>query len=129
MRERFTGGAGRPSEKLYGSLKALDPTTGETKARLKLEYPNYSGTLATAGNLVFLGHYDGTFSAHDAKTLQEVWSFNVGTGINAPPITYSVNGKQYVAVLVGSRNPLNVWQHSPELKHNATASMLYVFGL
>ena len=99
--------AARPTERLYGSLKALDPATGETKARLKLEYPNYSGALATAGNLVFLGHYDGTFTAHDAKTLQEVWSFNVGTGINAPPITYSVNGKQYVAVLVGSRQALN----------------------
>ena len=126
-RERFTGGGGRPTERLYGSLKALDPVTGETKARLKLEYPNYSGALATAGNLVFLGHYDGTFSAYDAKTLQELWSFNTGTGINAPAVTYSVNGKQYVAVLVGSRNPQNVWANAPELKHSATASMLYVF--
>src|SRR5262249_53536316 len=67
VRERFTGGGGRPTERLYGSIKAVDPATGETKARLKLEYPNYSGVLATAGNLVFIGHYDGTFSAHDAK--------------------------------------------------------------
>jgi alcohol dehydrogenase (cytochrome c) len=128
-RERFAGGAGRPTERLYGSLKALDPTTGETTARLKLTYPNYSGVLATAGNLVFLGQYDGSFSAHDAKTLQEVWSFNVGTGINAPPITYSVDGKQYVAVLVGSRQPQNIWNYAPELRHTSTASMLYVFGL
>jgi alcohol dehydrogenase (cytochrome c) len=76
---------------------------------------------------VFLGHYDGTFSAYDAKTLQELWSFNTGTGINAPAVSYSVNGKQYVAVLVGSRNPQNVWANAPELKHSATASMLYVF--
>ena len=61
-----------------------------------------AGALATAGNLVFLGHHDGTFAAYDAKTLKELWSFNIGTGINAPPITYSVNGKQYVAVLAGS---------------------------
>ena len=126
-RERFAGGAGKTTERLYGSLKALDPATGETKVRLKLEYPNYSGALATAGNLVFLGHYDGTFTAHDAKSLQELWSFNMGTGINAPAVTYSVNGKQYVAVLVGSRQALNVWQHAPELKNTATASMLYVF--
>jgi alcohol dehydrogenase (cytochrome c) len=126
-RERFAGGAGKPTERLYGSIKALDPTTGETKVRLKLEYPNYSGALATAGNLVFLGHYDGSFSAYDAKSLQELWSFNMGTGINAPAVTYAVNGKQYVAVLVGSRQPLNVWQHAPELKNTATASMLYVF--
>ncbi len=50
-----------------------------------------------------------------------------GTGINAPAVTYAVNGKQYVAVLVGSRQALNVWQHAPELKNTATASMLYVF--
>jgi alcohol dehydrogenase (cytochrome c) len=51
----------------------------------------------------------------------------MGTGINAPAVTYAVNGKQYVAVLVGSRQALNVWQHAPELKNTATASMLYVF--
>src|SRR5580704_8703434 len=97
FRERFTGGGAEWPVALYGSLKAVDPVTGETKAATKLTYPNLSGALATAGNLVFLGHLDGTFAAYDAKTLQEVWSFNVGTGINAPPISYSVNGKQYIA--------------------------------
>ena len=57
------------------------------------------------------------------------WSFSVGSGINAPPISYSVNGKQYIAVLVGSRQSINVLQNAPELKNTATASMLYVFGL
>jgi len=78
---------------------------------------------------VFLGHSDGTFSAYDAQTLKEVWSFNAGTGINAPPVTYSVNGKQYVAVLVGSKQPNAVMLNAPELKHTSTASMLFVFGL
>jgi alcohol dehydrogenase (cytochrome c) len=128
-RERFAGGGIKTPDRLYGSLKAVDPTTGEIKANLKLEYPNYSGALATAGNLVFIGQPDGTLSAHDSKTLAEVWSFNVGTGINAPPITYSVNGKQYIAVLVGSKQPAAVMTNSPELKYTSTASMLYVFGL
>jgi alcohol dehydrogenase (cytochrome c) len=128
-RERFSGGGQKTTKRLYGSLKAVDPTTGETKARLKLDYPNWSGALATAGNLVFIGHPDGTLSAHDAKTLQEVWSFNVGTGINAPPMSYAVNGKQYIAVLVGSRQSPFVQGLSPELKNTSTASMLYVFGL
>jgi alcohol dehydrogenase (cytochrome c) len=128
-RERFAGGGNKTTNRLYGSLKAVDPTTGEIKANLKLEYPNYSGALATAGNLVFIGQPDGTLSAHDSKTLAEVWSFNVGTGINAPPVTYSVNGKQYVAVLVGSKQPAAVMTNSPELKYTSTASMLYVFGL
>jgi alcohol dehydrogenase (cytochrome c) len=128
-RERFTGGGTKSPDRRYGSLKAVDPTTGETKAALKLTYPNYSGALATAGNLVFLGHPDGTFSAYDARTLQEIWSFNVGTGINAPAITYAVNGKQYVAVLVGSRQNANILAVAPELKNTSTASMLFVFAL
>jgi alcohol dehydrogenase (cytochrome c) len=128
-RDRFTGGPFKFDRRLYGALKAVDPTTGETKASLRLDYANYAGVVATAGNLIFLGHVDGTFSAYDARSLKELWSFNVGTGINAPPITYSVNGKQYVAVLAGSRQPINIISLAPELKYTSTASMLYVFGL
>jgi alcohol dehydrogenase (cytochrome c) len=128
-RERFTGGGIKTPERLYGSIKAVDPTTGEIKASQRLDYPNVGGALATGGNLVFFGLPDGTFSAHDAKTLKELWSFNVGTGINAPPITYSVNGKQYIAVLVGSRQAPNIIPLSPELKNTSTASMLFVFAL
>ena len=128
-RERFAGGGFKQSERLYGSLKALDPTTGETKVNLKLEYPNFSGALATAGNLVFIGHLDGTLSAHDAKTLKEHWSYSAGSCINAPPISYSINGKQYIAVLVGSKQPFYVLQNAPELKNTSSASMLFVFGL
>ncbi len=129
VRERFTGGGPKTPDRLYGSLKAVDPATGDTKAALKLDYPNLSGALATAGNLVFIGNPDGTFSAHDAKTLKELWSFNTGTGINAPAVSYSVNGKQYVAVLVGSRQAPNIIPLSPELKNTSTASMLFVFSL
>jgi alcohol dehydrogenase (cytochrome c) len=128
-RERFTGGGIKTPERLYGSIKAVDPVTGEIKASQRLEYPNVGGALATAGNLVFFGLPDGTFAAYDAKTLKELWSFNVGTGINAPPITYSVNGKQYIAVLVGSRQAPNIIPLSPELKNTSTASMLFVFAL
>jgi alcohol dehydrogenase (cytochrome c) len=129
FRERFTGGGAEWPERTYGSLKAIDPVTGETKVVTKLTYPNLAGALATAGNLVFVGHLDGTFSAYDAKTLQEVWSFNTGTGINAPAISYAVNGKQYIAVLVGARQPVNLMQTMPELKNTTTASMLFVFSL
>jgi alcohol dehydrogenase (cytochrome c) len=128
-RERFTGGSTKTPERGYGSLKAIDPITGETKLNKRLEYPNYAGALATAGNLVFLGHYDGTFSAYDARTLEGVWSFNVGSGINAPAISYAVNGKQYIAVLVGSAMRVQVLGNAPELRNNATASMLFVFAL
>jgi len=96
-------------------------------ASIKTNKEIYNPEFTIFPKQVFLGHYDGTFSAYDAKSLQELWSFNMGTGINAPAVTYSVNGKQYVAVLVGSRQALNVWQNAPELKNTATASMLYVF--
>ena len=128
-RERFTGGSAKTVQRLYGSLKAVDPITGDTKASLKMDYPNYGGALATAGNLVFLGESDGTFGAYDAKTLKQLWSFSTGTGINAPPITFAVNGKQYVAVLAGSRQNVNIYGLAPEIKNMAPASMLYVFAL
>jgi alcohol dehydrogenase (cytochrome c) len=128
-RDRFSGGSFKLNGRLYGSLKALDPTTGETKAAINLDFPNYAGALATAGNLVFLGQADGTFMAYDAKTLKEAWSFNVGTGINAPAVTYSVNGKQYIAVLAGSRQSPFVMQNDPQLRYTSTTSMLFVFAL
>jgi alcohol dehydrogenase (cytochrome c) len=129
-RERFGGGQTKNLQpRRYGSLKSVDPATGEIKASVKMTYPNYGGVLATAGNLVFIGQLDGTLYAYDARTLREVWSFNAGTGINAPPITYSVNGKQYIAVLMGSKQTAAVWEDSPELKNTSTASMLYVFAL
>jgi alcohol dehydrogenase (cytochrome c) len=61
--------------------------------------------------------------------LKQVWNFNVGTGINAPAISYSVNGKQYIAVLAGSRQSPFVMQSDPSLKYSSTTSMLFVFGL
>ena len=125
-RERFAGGQPNTPERLFGSLKAIDPATGETKLAAKLDYPTYGGVLATAGNLIFVGLPDGTLAAYDAQTLKEAWSINLGTGINAPPVTYSVNGKQYVAVLVGSKRPP---AYAPELKNNSTASMVFVFSL
>jgi quinohemoprotein ethanol dehydrogenase len=59
------------------------------------------GTMTTAGNLVFQGRVDGAFVAYRAETGEELWRHDLGLGITAPPITYSVNGRQYVALLVG----------------------------
>ena len=66
----------------------------------------------------------------DDKTLDVLWSLNVGTGFNAPPMTYSVDGKQYVAIASGLfRNARNSLSKSPEMRNLSNATMVFVFGL
>jgi alcohol dehydrogenase (cytochrome c) len=107
-----------------------DPFTGEVKKRLRVPYPNNSGALATGGGLVFTGFTDGTFTAYDDATLEPLWKINVGTGFNAPPITFEVGGKQYVAILSGL-SPISKRRHThtPELREMRNQTMLFVFGL
>jgi alcohol dehydrogenase (cytochrome c) len=95
-----------------------------------LRYPNYSGTLATGGGLVFLALLDGTVAAYDDTTLDELWKMNVGSGFSAPPMTFEVNGKQYVAIVSGP-SPVAKGRlvNTPELKEQRNALVLYVFGL
>jgi alcohol dehydrogenase (cytochrome c) len=85
----------------HGALWALDVRTGNIVARAQYPIPNESGMLSTDGSLVFTGHHTGRLSAYDADTLKERWSFSLGTPITAPPMTYSVGGKQYIAVVAG----------------------------
>jgi quinohemoprotein ethanol dehydrogenase len=84
-----------------GSLKAWDPVA--QRIVWEAEKPGLSngGTLTTAGNLVFQGQADGRLVAHRASDGMNVWSADLGLGMAAPPITYSVAGRQYVAILVG----------------------------
>jgi len=111
-------------------LIAADPTTGEVKRSAHLPYSNFSGTLATAGGLVFIGLLDGTVAAYDDTALAELWKINVGSGFTAPPMTFEVNGKQYVAIASGpSRVARLRLVNTPELKDMRQATVLYVFGL
>src|SRR5262245_9935269 len=84
-----------------GRLLAWDPIA--RKPRWTVEYGAYwnGGTLATAGNLVFQGTAEGDFIAYNAVTGERLWSAYAGTGIVAPPITYAIDGKQYVSVMAG----------------------------
>ncbi len=82
-------------------LQAWDPAKGELAWSRPLEGRNNAGTLTTAGNLVFQGRASGEFVAYDATTGATLWTWDAGLGISAPPVTYAVDGKQYVAVLVG----------------------------
>jgi len=126
----WNGGLSSTNERWESNLTAADPITGEVKKNVHLPYPNYSGTLATGGGLVFLALLDGTIAAYDDTSLDELWKINVGSGFSAPPMTFEVNGKQYVAIVSGpspvSRGRLG---NTPELKDQRHALVLYVFGL
>jgi alcohol dehydrogenase (cytochrome c) len=126
----WNGGTHSATERLESNITAFDPVSGEIKGNVHLRYPNVSGTLATAGGLVFAGLTDGTLAAFDDTTLTELWKVNVGSGFNAPPMTFEVNGKQYVAIASGLYNTgRGALANSPELKDQRNATVLYVFGL
>jgi alcohol dehydrogenase (cytochrome c) len=130
-RERgWNGGQAQTNERWESDLIAADPTTAEIKRSVHLPYSNFSGTLATAGGLVFLGLLDGTVAAYDDATLAELWKINLGSGFSAPPMTFEVNGRQYVAIASGpSRVARQRLVNTPELKEMRNATVLYVFGL
>jgi alcohol dehydrogenase (cytochrome c) len=117
-------------ERNESDIVMADPVTGEIKKRAHNIYPNVSGVLATAGGLVFSGYEDGTFIAYDDTTLDELWRINLGSGIDAPPMTFEAGGKQYVAISTGlSRVSKNKLTMTPELRDMRNQTMLFVFGL
>ena len=126
----WKGGTYKQTERFESNLTVADPFTGEIKKTVHVPYPNYSGTLSTAGGLVFTGFTDGTFVAYDDATLDQLWKINVGTGFSAPPMTFEVNGKQYIGILAGL-SPIARSKHQliPELKDMRNQTMLFVFGL
>ena len=129
-REFWTGGGPSQPFKITGSVTAIDVTTGKVAGKFETPFPNLGGILATP-DLVFSGQPSGEVMALDAKTLEKRWEFNTGGGVNAPPMTFAVDGKQYVAILVGLGGAWDKWfiDATPELKRMQPGSMLYVFAL
>lgn len=124
--EIFTGGAGVGSGPLTGAINAVDLASSDVVATHSTTYPMYSGVLATP-DLVWTAHLDGTIGAYDAVTLEEKWSMNVGTAFQAPPITFTAGGKQYVAIVGGGVGVAGFGYE--ELQNIQPANMLWVFGL
>jgi outer membrane protein assembly factor BamB len=90
-----------PYGKVDGFMGAIDTTTGKVAWQTTVPAPMVGGAMATSGNLVFSGSSDGHFYAFNAATGKTLWKANVGLAVGAAPITYEVNGVQYVAVAVG----------------------------
>jgi glucose dehydrogenase len=85
----------------HGLLSAIDLTSGKLHWQLQTEQPLVGGVLATAGGLVFNGEGNGRFAAYDSNTGRLLWKHRTAAGVNAPPITYSFDGDQYIAVVAG----------------------------
>jgi quinohemoprotein ethanol dehydrogenase len=94
-----------------GELLAWDPVGRRAAWRVKYPVAEGAGVLATGGNLVFQGRADGILAVYRATDGRQLWTFDAGTGIMAPPVTYQIDGVQYVSVLAG-------WGGSPGLMND-----------
>ncbi|MEO7652549.1 MAG: PQQ-binding-like beta-propeller repeat protein [Bryobacteraceae bacterium] len=101
-KKSFSGGGAGPKRNEVGQffLRAYDPKTGERKWEYPMTGPgeSWSGTVSTEGGVIFFGDDDGQLVAVDARNGKHLWHFQMGEGLNASPVTYSVEGKQFVAI-------------------------------
>jgi len=88
-------------EEDWGMFTSVSTRTGEINWQHKVDDPMVGGALATAGNLVFTGEGNGNFNAFNASTGELLWQYQTQYGVNAPPISYAIDGKQYIAVAAG----------------------------
>jgi alcohol dehydrogenase (cytochrome c) len=96
-------------EDYIGSLKAIDPKSGNIVWEYKNNSPLWGGVMTTAGGLVFTGTPEGYLKAFDSKTGKELWKFQTGSGIVGSPITWEQDGEQYVSVVSGWGGAVPLW--------------------
>lgn len=97
------------NDEFIGSLRAMDPKTGEEVWRHNNPAPLWGGVMTTAGGLVFTGTPEGFLKAFDAKTGDELWKFNTGSGVVGTPVTWEMDGEQYVSVASGWGGAVPLW--------------------
>ncbi len=88
----------------WGVLSAINLTTGKMRWQVKTEQPLIGGLLATQGGLVFSGEGNGHFNAYDSSSGTLLWQTKAEAGVNAPPISYAIDGEQYIAVAAGGNS-------------------------
>jgi alcohol dehydrogenase (cytochrome c) len=96
-----------PGAQQSGNVTAVDYNTGKIAWQVKTPEPMIGGILATAGGVVFTGEGNGQFKAYDAKTGKILWHFQAGAGVNAPPSSYTIGGKQYIVVAAGGNTQID----------------------
>ena len=114
-----------------GSLKAVDPMTGEWKWEFQNGAPLWSGVMTTAGGLVFFGTPEGKFIALDDETGEELWSFQTGSGIVGQPITWDMDGQQYVSIVSGWGGAVPLWggEVASKVNYLNQGGMVWTFKL
>ncbi|MGB0664177.1 MAG: PQQ-dependent methanol/ethanol family dehydrogenase [Pontibacterium sp.] len=122
----------KPTDDNYiGVLRAMDPKTGKEVWRYKNYAPLWGGVMATAGNLVFTGTPEGYLKAFDAKTGEEKYRFNTGSGIVGTPITWEMDGEQYISVVSGWGGAVPLWggEVAKRVKHLNQGGSVWTFKL
>ena len=112
-----------------GYLRAIDPMTGETKWENGSEIPRFAGVLSTGGDVVFTGSQTGEFEAFHAETGDQLYEFNVGTGIVGQPMTWEADGTQYVTLAVGSGAVYTLFSGDERLAQTPSGGALWTFKL
>ena len=114
-----------------GSLKAIDPNTGEIKWEYKNGAPLWGGAMTTAGGLVFFGTPEGDFVALNNETGEELWKFQTGSGIVGQPVTWEQDGEQYVSVISGWGGAVPLWggEVAKKVNYLNQGGMVWTFRL
>jgi alcohol dehydrogenase (cytochrome c) len=119
------------NEDYIGVLRAIDPKTGKVVWDYKNYSPLWGGTMVTKGNLVFMGTPEGYLKAFNAKTGEEMYKFNTGSGIVGTPITWDMGGEQYVSVVSGWGGAVPLWggEVAKRIKNLNQGGMVWTFKL
>ena len=106
-------GQGFRIKKLYddhvGILRAINPVSGKIEWEHKEQFPLWAGTLTTAGGLLFTGTSDGYIKAFDSKNGKELWKFQTGSGVVSVPVTWEMDGEQYIGIQSGYGGAVPLW--------------------
>ncbi|MBK9166553.1 MAG: PQQ-dependent dehydrogenase, methanol/ethanol family [Bryobacterales bacterium] len=115
----------------YGKVTAVHADTGEIAWEVRTRTPMGSGMLATGGGLVFTGDAEGNFTAFDDRNGKLLWSYQTGSGIRAAPITFELDGRQYVAIASGMAGAIRGYTGpgAPWMQNYRSGGTLYVFAL
>jgi alcohol dehydrogenase (cytochrome c) len=117
-----------PNTENVGTIEAISVSTGRTEWKRE-QRAGATSVITTGGGLLFGGDVDGRFRAFDQRTGEVLWEVNLGSHVSGFPVTFAVNGKQYVAVSTGATpNTMQLARLTPDVRA-ASANNLYVFAL